>query len=97
MLLDTATKLLQSRHHMALTLNITSGENYRSVLAMAEQLQVDGILFLGTILTQELITVAHEMHHVPLVQVCRNSDVKEIDAVNIDGYKAGGEIANLLL
>lgn len=45
MMLDMVTKQLQTRGYMALLLNITAGENYRAVMAMADQLQVDGILF----------------------------------------------------
>lgn len=97
-MLDAATKELQARGYMALLLNITEGENYQAVMAMADQLQVDGILFLGNILTDELFAVAHSLHHIPFVQVCRNnSDQREIDVVNIDGYRAGQDIAALLL
>ncbi|MBM7343108.1 LacI family DNA-binding transcriptional regulator [Pantoea coffeiphila] len=97
MLLDAVTRQLQRRGCMALTLNITPGENYTSVMTMADQLQVDGILFLGTLLTDELIAVAHDMLHIPLVQVCRNNDADDIDVVNINGIQAGRDIANLLL
>ncbi|MEG3135949.1 LacI family DNA-binding transcriptional regulator [Rouxiella sp. T17] len=97
-MLDAATKELQARGYMALLLNITEGENYQAVMAMADQLQVDGILFLGNILTDELFAVAHTMHHIPFVQVCRNnSDEREIEVVNVDGFNAGREIAALLL
>lgn len=97
MMMDVVTRQLQARGYMALLLNITTGENYRSVMAMADQLQVDGILFLGTVLTDQLIAIAHELHHIPLVQVCRNSDVEDIEVVNIDGHQAGAEVASLLL
>lgn len=97
MLLDAVTRQLQRRGCMALTLNITPGENYTSVMTMADQLQVDGILFLGTLLTDELIAVANDMLHIPLVQVSRNNDADDIDVVNIDGHRAGREIASLLL
>ncbi|MTD27657.1 LacI family DNA-binding transcriptional regulator [Erwinia sorbitola] len=97
MLLDEVTRQIQARSNMALVLNITPGENYHAVLSMADQLQVDGILFLATILTEELIAIARDMHHIPLVQVGRNNDTDEIDVVNNDGFHAGGEIAQLLL
>jgi len=97
MLLDSVTKQLQGRGCMALILNITPGENYSSVMLMADQLQVDGILFLGTSLTDELITIAHDMLRIPLVQVCRNNAAEDIDVVDIDGYQAGRDIASLLL
>ncbi|MGA7586882.1 MAG: LacI family DNA-binding transcriptional regulator [Rouxiella badensis] len=98
MVLDTVTKALQTRGYMTLLLNITEGENYQAVITMADQLQVDGILFLGNVLTTQLYDVAHAMHHIPLVQVCRNSEEhRGVDIVNIDGYQAGREIAELFL
>ena len=95
-MLDEVTRQLQTRGYMALVLNIT-GENYRSVMSLADQLQVDGILFLGTALTHELIAIAEDMHKVPLVQVCRNTNRQGIDVVNTDDYQAGSLIARLLV
>ena len=95
LMLDEVTRQLQARGYLALMLNIT-GENYRSVMSLADQLQVDGILFLGTALTPELVAIAEDMHNVPLVQVCRNTTGQDIDVVNIDGYQAGRVIARLL-
>ncbi|ACO79517.1 LacI family transcriptional regulator [Azotobacter vinelandii CA] len=95
--LEVVTRQLQARGYMALLLNIDEGENYRAVMAMADQLQVDGILFLGTVLTDELIAIAQEMYCIPLVQVGRNSDHPSIQAINLDGRRAGREIAELLL
>lgn len=96
MMLDEVTRQLQARGYMALMLNIT-GENYRSVMSLADQLQVDGILFLATALTKELIAIAEDMHHVPLVQVCRNTVGKDLDVVTINGYQAGRVMARLLV
>lgn len=95
LMLDEVTRQLQNRGYMALLLNIT-GNNYYSVMSLADQLQVDGILFLGTALTPEFVSIAVEMHHIPLVQVSRNTERQEIDVVNIDGYQAGRLIARLL-
>jgi len=61
------------------------------------QLQVDGILFLATVLTKEWAAIAQDLHQIPLVQVCRNTESEHIDVVNIDGYRAGEEIAALLI
>lgn len=97
-MLDTVTKELQARGYMALLLNITEGENYRAVMAMADQLQVDGILFLGNALTDELHDIIRGLHPIPLVQVCRNGDEQRgIEMVNIDGYQAGRAIGELFL
>ncbi len=97
LMLDMVTRQLQQRGYMALLLNIGSGKNYSAVLTLADQLQVDGLLFLGTVLTDELISVAREMHQIPLVQVCRNNDEPDIDVVNVDGLRAGKQLGELLL
>lgn len=95
-MLDEVTRQLQNRGYMALLLNIT-GKNYCAVMSMADQLQVDGILFLGTALTPEFVAIAVEMHDIPLVQVARNTAGQKIEVVNIDGYRAGQVIARLLI
>ncbi len=97
MILNEATQQLQRRGYMALILNITDGEPYRSVMTQADQLQVDGILFLGTILSAQLITMVEEMYHIPLIQVCRNTNAQGIDVIGIDGFSAGKQIAELLV
>lgn len=95
--LDAATKELQARGYLALVLNITAGENHQSIIQMADQLQVDGILFIANILSNELFDIAHNLHSVPLIQICRNSeDHRNIEIVNVDGYQAGREIGQLL-
>ncbi len=97
LMLDVVTRQLQQRGYMALLLNIGRGEDYSAVLALADQLQVDGLLFLGTVLTPELISVARELHQIPLVQICRNNSEPDIDVVNIDGLRAGKMLGELLL
>lgn len=97
MMLGTVTRQLQARGYTALLLNVTEGENYRSVMMMAEQLQVDGILFLGNLLSDEMNSIIRSLHHIPLVQVFRNAESPAIDYVANDGYQAGRQIARLLL
>lgn len=97
MLLDEATRQLQSRGHMALIVNMSADAHHQSVMSQADQLQVDGILFLGTILSPELISLAEKIYRVPLIQVCRNTDSEGIEAVAIDGMAAGKKIAELML
>lgn len=48
-------------------------------------------------LTQEWAAIAQDLHQILLVQVCRNTESEHIDVVNIDGYRAGEEIAGLLI
>jgi DNA-binding LacI/PurR family transcriptional regulator len=97
MILNEATQQLQRRGYMALILNITDGEPYRSVMTQADQLQIDGVLFLGTVLSAQLINLVEDMYNIPLVQLCRNTHAQGIDVVAIDDYAAGKQIAELLL
>ncbi|WBV20660.1 LacI family DNA-binding transcriptional regulator [Pantoea piersonii] len=97
-ILDAVTKQLQSKGYLALVLNITADDDYQSVIEMADQLQVDGILFFANTLSSELFEIAHSLHSVPLIQICRNSDDHlNIENINIDGFRAGREIGQLLM
>lgn len=96
-LLDEVTRQLQSRGYMALLLNITSEHDYESVLTLADQMQVDGLLFLGTLLNDRLITLAQDIHHIPLVVLYRYSESPYIQVLATNGYQAGREIGELLL
>ncbi|HCB1497700.1 TPA: LacI family DNA-binding transcriptional regulator [Klebsiella michiganensis] len=97
LLLNEVTRQLQNRGYMALVINVADQESNRTAMALAYQLQVDGILFMATVLTPELIAIATEIHRVPLVQIGRNTENPEIQVVNIDGWLAGKQIAELLL
>ncbi|CAI0724749.1 LacI family DNA-binding transcriptional regulator [Serratia quinivorans] len=96
-LLDEVTRQLQSRGYMALLLNITSENDYESVLTLADQMQVDGLLFLGTLLNDRLIALAQDIHHIPLVVLYRYSESPYIQVLATNGYQAGREIGELLL
>lgn len=95
--LEVISRQLQARGYMALLLNIDDGENYQSAVGLADQLQVDGMIFLGTVLSDELQKVIRETLSIPLVQIGRNTDSSDIDIVNLDGFQAGEKIAELLL
>lgn len=95
-LLDQVTQQLQLRGYMALLINISAQKSEEAVLTLADQLQVDGLLFLGTLLSDELIALARDIHRIPLVQLCRNDDNPYIQIINTDGYQAGYQTANLL-
>ncbi|EKZ6357868.1 LacI family DNA-binding transcriptional regulator [Klebsiella aerogenes] len=97
LLLNEVTRQLQSRGYMALVINVSEQQNNRMAMSLAYQLQVDGILFMATVLTPELIAIATEIHRVPLVQIGRNTDHPDIQVVNIDGAEAGKTIGELLL
>ncbi len=95
-LLNELTQQLQSKGYMAMLLNITAKASYEAAITLAEQLQIDGLLFLGTALSDDLITFAQDIHNIPLVQLCRNNTNPSIQVVSTDGYQAGQRIAQLL-
>ncbi len=64
---------------------------------MAGQLQVDGIIYLGTIVSDELLVTAKSLHHIRAVHVFRNTDAADVEIVNIDGYAAGEMLGKLVL
>ncbi|WP_321822581.1 MULTISPECIES: LacI family DNA-binding transcriptional regulator [unclassified Burkholderia] len=93
--LDEVTGQLQRRGYLAMLLNISSDQG-RDTLSLADQFQVDGLIFLGTVLTGELVEFAQDSHHIPLIVLYRNSDIPHIQVVSTDGYAAGRQIAALL-
>jgi DNA-binding LacI/PurR family transcriptional regulator len=78
-------------------LNLSPEYGPAAALRLADQFQVDGIMFMGTSLDQELIELALKIRRVPLVVVSRTSSLANIPYVTTDGYAAGAEIADLFL
>ncbi|EKD98105.1 MAG: hypothetical protein ACD_23C00583G0001 [uncultured bacterium] len=95
--LNESTRQLQARGLSTLLLNISPEYRPAMALRLADQFQVDGIMFLGTTLTRELIDLAQRIKHIPLVVIMRNSGEADIPFVSTDGYTAGAEIADLFL
>lgn len=96
-LLNEVTRQLQLKSYSSLLLNISSEYSPANALTLADQLQVDGLLFLGTTLTHELIHLAQNIKHIPLVVMFRNSGNAGIPFVSTDGFQAGQEIAQLFV
>ncbi|RQW64202.1 LacI family DNA-binding transcriptional regulator [Vibrio viridaestus] len=94
--LDEITTQLQNRGFMSLLLNISEESSYKSVLQLADQLQVDGLLFTGTVLSDDILTLAKNDHDINLVQMFRNSVNSEIQIVTTNGYMGGQELGRLL-
>jgi LacI family transcriptional regulator len=94
--LDEVTRQLQRKGYMSMLLNITAEHSQGSALSLADQFQVDGLIFLGTILTDELLQLAQDIRNIPLIVLYRNSDNPDIQVVTTDGYRAGREIASLM-
>jgi DNA-binding LacI/PurR family transcriptional regulator len=96
-LLNEATRQLQAQGFSSLLLNLSPEYGPDAALRLADQFQVDGIMFMGTSLNQELIELAQKIRRIPLVVVSRNSSLANIPYVTTDGYAAGAEIADLFL
>jgi DNA-binding LacI/PurR family transcriptional regulator len=94
--LNETTRQLQSKGYSTLLLNLSSEYSTAAALRLADQFQVEGIIFLGTTLRRELIDLAQQIKHIPLVVILRNTG-PTIPFVSTDGYGAGVEIANLFL
>jgi DNA-binding LacI/PurR family transcriptional regulator len=95
--LNEATRQVQARGYSTLVLNISPEYGTAEALKLADQFQVDGIVFQGTTLNRDLIELAQRVKHIPLVVMLRNSGEADIRYVTTDGYAAGGEIADLFL
>jgi DNA-binding LacI/PurR family transcriptional regulator len=95
--LNEATRQVQARGYSTLVLNISPEYGPAEALRLADQFQVDGIVFQGTTLNRDLIELAQRVKHIPLVVMLRNSGEADIRYVTTDGYAAGGEIADLFL
>jgi DNA-binding LacI/PurR family transcriptional regulator len=95
--LNEATRQFQARGYSALLLNLSPEYSPAEAVRLADQFQVDGIVFLGTTLKRELIELAQRIKHIPLVVILRNSGEADIPFVSTDGYAAGAEIADLFL
>jgi LacI family transcriptional regulator len=95
--LNEATRQVQALGYSTLLLNLSSDYGPAEAVRLADQFQVDGIVFLGTTLKRDLIELAQRIRHIPLVVILRNSGEAGIQYVSTDGYVAGGEIAELFL
>jgi DNA-binding LacI/PurR family transcriptional regulator len=96
-LLNEATRQLQARGYSALLLNQSGEHEPGAALRLADQFQVDGIMFMGTTLDHQLIELAQKIKHIPLVVMSRHSAQQDIPCVTTDGHAAGAEIADLFL
>ncbi|EPC02039.1 hypothetical protein L861_20515 [Litchfieldella anticariensis FP35 = DSM 16096] len=96
-LINATTSQLQSRGYLSMLLNISSENDHGAAISLADQFQVDGLIFLGTVLRDELVELAQQIRHIPLIVLYRNCMDPNIQVVSTDGYRAGREIAALLI
>jgi len=95
MVFDELSSQLQKRGLISLVLNVNTATDYNNALSLANQFQVDGIIFLGTELPQEILE--QYSHHIPLISLYRDSDITNVQAVSTDGFLAGHHVADLFI
>ncbi|MFS2221390.1 substrate-binding domain-containing protein [Pantoea sp. B65] len=94
-MLNQLTRQLNARGYLTLLLNVDSRHSYQSVLQKARQLQVDGLIFLATLFSDELLIATEALPGVPAIHL--SGSLADSEIVSVDGYAAGVEIGRLLL
>ncbi|MDH2433059.1 LacI family DNA-binding transcriptional regulator [Pokkaliibacter sp. MBI-7] len=95
--LDEVSRQLQRKGYSTMLLNINAQLNYKPALLLADQFQVDGVIFLGTSLPDELLHLIQDIRHIPLIVLYRNSTLPGIQVVNTDDFDGGEQLAGVLL
>lgn len=95
--LDEVTRQLQLKGYSTMLLNINPDHDYAPALLLADQFQVDGVIFLGAILPDEFVHLIKDIRHIPLIVLYRDSKIPGVQIVTTDDYQAGEQIAQLLL
>ncbi|TYL48745.1 LacI family DNA-binding transcriptional regulator [Marinomonas sp. IMCC 4694] len=96
-LLDQLSFALQKNGLRALLINVADEDSVADLVEHADQLQTDGVIFLGATLTGDFVSLASNIKRIPLVIVFRDCDLPEPLVLNTDDYAAGFDIATLLV
>lgn len=92
---DELSSQLQKQGLISMVLNVNTVNDYNNALSLADQFQVDGIIFLGTELPEEIIE--KNISHIPLISLYRHTDIVNVQSVSTDGNAAGREIGSLFI
>ena len=95
--LNEVTRQLQRKGYSTMLLNINADHGYKPALLLADQFQVDGVIFLGATLPDEFVHLIKEIRHIPLIVLYRDSKIPGVQVLSTDDYLAGEQIATLLL
>lgn len=95
--LDQLTTALQKQGLRALLLNVTHADRVSELVEHADQLQCDGVIFLGATLTDDFVSLTSKIQRIPIVIAFRDCDLPEPYVFTTDDFKAGEEIATLLI
>lgn len=96
-LLDQLTVALQRNGLRALLINVMDEDSVADLVEHADQLQTDGVIFLGATLTGDFVSLASKIKRIPLVISFRDCSLPEPLVLNTDDYAAGREISSLLI
>ena len=92
---DELSSQLQSHGLISIVLNVHLAKDYKNSLSLAGQLQVDGVIFLGTEVPQEIID--KNIEHIPLLSLYRHCTTEKVHSVSTDGFSAGRHVGNLFI
>ncbi|NRA54054.1 MAG: LacI family DNA-binding transcriptional regulator [Gammaproteobacteria bacterium] len=97
LVLNEVTSQLQRKGYITMLININADHSYDAALMLADQFQVDGVIFLGANLPEAFVHTVKDLRHIPLIVLYRDSGIAGIQVVNTDDYRGGKEIAELLV
>ncbi len=95
--LDEVTRQLQKKGLNTLLLNIDTERSFESSLNLADQFQVDGVIFLGAVLPDQFVHLIQTIRHIPLIVLYRDCLLPDVHVFNTDDYQAGREVAQLFI
>jgi DNA-binding LacI/PurR family transcriptional regulator len=97
LILNRITTALQDAGFLTVIINISKHDHTKKLLNQAAQFQVDALIFLGTVLKDELVSYAQKIQHIPLIVMYRNASDPHLQVVSTDGFRAGQAIAHCFM
>ena len=95
--LDTLTTKLQRLGLVCVVLNISNEDSYERTISLADQFQVDGLIFLGTSLNNSIVQLTTEFQSMPFVMLLRDAVDANIQCICTDDWNAAQDIAALMI
>lgn len=96
-ILPLVSRQLQEKGFSVMLLSADEEQHYEPAILQADQFQIDGLIFLGATLPDEFVHVVKDISHIPMIVLFRNSDLPNVKVIDTDNYRAGREIARLLI
>lgn len=95
--LDILMTKLQRLGLVCVVLNISNEDSYERTISLADQFQVDGLIFLGTSLNSSIVQLTTAFQNMPFVMLFRDAVDANIQCICTDDWSAAQDIAALLI